>query len=39
MQEAINYTQTPLQPLVLSQRQCPAGAEDTSVVDPDDLDD
>jgi len=39
MQDAFNYTQTPLPPLVLSQRICPAGAEDTSVVDPDDLDD
>jgi hypothetical protein len=39
MQDAFNYTQTPLQSLVLSQRQCPAGAEDTSGVDPDDLDD
>src|ERR1035441_10300465 len=39
MQDAFNYTQTPVPPLVRSQRICPAGAEDTSVVDPDDLDD
>jgi hypothetical protein len=39
MQDAFNYTQTPLAPLVLNQRTCPAGSEDTSEFDPDDLDD
>ena len=39
MQDAFNYTQTPLAPLVLSQRTCPAGAEDATELDPDDLDD
>ena len=39
IQDAFNYTQSPLAPTVLSQRICPAGAEDTSTFDPDDLDD
>jgi len=39
MQDAFNYTQTPLAPLVLSQRTCPAGAEDATELDPDDLED
>jgi phospholipase C len=39
MQDAFNYSQTPLPQLVLSQRNCPAGADDTSTFDPDDLDD
>jgi phospholipase C len=39
MQDAFNYTQTPLAPLVLNQRTCPAGSDDTSEFDPDDLDD
>ncbi len=38
-QDAFNYSQSPLPPLVLSQRTCPVVAEDTSAFDPDDLDD
>jgi phospholipase C len=39
MQDAFNYSQSPLAPLVLNQRTCPVGADDTSEFDPDDLDD
>jgi phospholipase C len=39
MQDAFNYSQTPLPPLVLTQRVCPVGSDDTSTFDPDDLDD
>ena len=39
MQDAFNYTQTPLAPLVLTPRTCPVGSDDTSEFDPDDLDD
>jgi phospholipase C len=39
MQDAFNYTQSPLPPLVLTQRTCPVGSDDTSEFDPDDLDD
>jgi hypothetical protein len=38
-QDAFNYSQSPLPPLVLSQRTCPVGAEDASAFDPVDLDD
>jgi hypothetical protein len=39
MQDALNYTQQPLPPLVLSQRTCPAASADTPAFDPDDLED
>jgi phospholipase C len=39
LQDAFNYTQTPLAPLVLSQRTCPKASEDTPEFDPDDLED
>jgi phospholipase C len=39
MQDAFNYSQSPLAPLVLNQRTCPVGSDDTSDFDPDDLDD
>ncbi|PYX43695.1 MAG: hypothetical protein DMG79_21845, partial [Acidobacteria bacterium] len=38
MQDAFSYTQTPLPPLVLSQRTCPV-SKDAPVYDPDDLED
>ncbi len=39
MQDAFNYSQTPLPPLVLTQRTCPVASEDTPAFDPDDLED
>jgi phospholipase C len=39
MQDAFNYSQTPLPPLVLSERTCPVGSADTPAFDPDDLED
>ena len=39
MQDALNYTQQPLPPLVLNQRTCPAASADTPAFDPDDLED
>jgi phospholipase C len=39
MQDAFNYSQSPLAPLVLNQRICPAASADTPEFDPDDLDD
>lgn len=39
MQDAFNYTQTPLPPIVLNQRTCPVGSADTPAFDPDDLED
>lgn len=39
MQDAFNYTQTPLPPTVLSQRQCPAAPAAAPSYDPDDLED
>jgi phospholipase C len=39
MQDAFNYSQTPLPPLVLNQRTCPAAPEGTPAFDPDDLED
>ncbi|HEY3974655.1 MAG TPA: alkaline phosphatase family protein [Candidatus Sulfotelmatobacter sp.] len=38
MQDAFNYSQSPLPPLVLSQRTCPV-SKDAPVYDPDDLED
>ncbi len=38
-QDAFNYTQTALPPLVLSQRTCPAAPADAPPFNPDDLDD
>jgi phospholipase C len=38
MQDAFNYTQTPIPPLVLSPRTCPV-SKDAPVYDPDDLED
>jgi phospholipase C len=39
MQDAFNYSQQPLPPLVLNQRTCPAASADTPAFDPDDLED
>jgi len=39
MQDAFNYSQTPLPPLVLNQRTCPAPPAGAPVFDPDDLED
>jgi phospholipase C len=39
MQDAFNYSQPPLPPLVLNQRTCPAASADTPAFDPDDLED
>ena len=39
MQDAFNYSQTPLPPLVLNQRTCPAAPEGTPAFDPDELED
>ncbi len=39
MQDAFNFSQKPLPPLVLSQRACPGPPADAPVFDPDDLDD
>jgi len=39
LQDAFNYSQTPLAPLVLNPRTCPVGSADASDFDPDDLDD
>ena len=39
MQDAFNYSQTPLPPIVLNQRTCPIGSADTPAFDPDDLED
>jgi phospholipase C len=38
-QDAFSYTQTPLPPLVLTQRTCPTPPADTPEINPDDLDD
>lgn len=38
-QDAFNYTQTPIPPLVLNQRTCPVPPADTPTFDPADLDD
>ena len=38
-QDAFSYTQRPLAPLVLKQRQCPRGSANTPAYDPDDLED
>jgi phospholipase C len=38
-QDAFNYSQTPLPPLILSQRSCPAAPKDAPPFDPDDLED
>jgi len=39
MQDAFNYSQTPLPPLVLSPRTCPSAGPDAPPFDPDDLED
>ena len=39
MQDAFNYSQTPLPPVVLTQRNCPLAPADTPAFDADDLDD
>ena len=39
MQDAFNYSQTPLPPLILSERTCPARPADAPPFDPDDLED
>jgi len=39
LQDAFDYTQTPLPTLVLKQRKCPAAAVDAPAYDPDDLGD
>jgi phospholipase C len=38
-QDAFNYSQTPLPPLILSQRTCPTAPNDAPPFDPDDLED
>jgi phospholipase C len=39
MQDAFSYSQTPLPPLILSERTCPARPTDAPAFDPDDLED
>jgi phospholipase C len=39
MQDAFNYSQQPIPPLVLNERTCPAASPDTPPYDPDDLED
>jgi phospholipase C len=39
MQDAFSYSQTPLPPLILSERTCPARSPDAPAFDPDDLED
>jgi hypothetical protein len=39
MQDAFSYTQKPLKPLVLSQRQCPSAPADAPKYDPEELED
>ncbi len=39
LQDAFDYSQAPLPPLVLTQRTCTAAGPDDPVFDPDDLDD
>jgi phospholipase C len=39
MQDAFNYSQQPIAPLVLNERTCPAASPDTPPFDPDDLED
>jgi phospholipase C len=39
LQDSLNYAQSPLPPLVLTQRTCPPPDKDAPAFDPDDLDD